>query len=255
MSASCEDAVLAQLQELLAKGAQYLAQDGRAAADAYFYARQNARLVNNAEQYYRTMFRGRVSSWNLRDRHMVDVLVSLIEHLSQVNGIPAKLVVWEHNSHVGDARATEVGGHGELTVGQLVRERYGEQCRLIGMTTYDGTVTAASDWDSPAQRKHVRPALAGSYEALFHETGIGRFLLPLPPGQPAARALAQARLERAIGVVYHPHTERQSHYFYACLPRQFDAILHFDTTTAVHPLERGSHWKGGEAPGTFPVGV
>lgn len=255
LSASCEDAVIAQLHDMLDHAAQYVSRDGQQAADAWFHARQNARLVANAEKYYRTMFRSHISSWNLRDSHMADTLDALRAHLTQATASPARIVVWEHNSHVGDARATDVSARGEWTVGQLARERYGNDCRLIGFTTHHGAVTAASDWDSPAERKHVRPSLPGSIEALFHETGINRFMLPLAPASPAAQLLAQPRLERAIGVIYRPHTERQSHYFYACLPRQFDAVLHFDGTRALHPLERTARWEAGEAPETFPAGL
>lgn len=255
LSASCENDVVGQLRELQAHAADYLHQDGPQAADEFFHARQNARLVVNAEHYYRTMFRGRISSWNLRDQHMMDTLDGLAQHLSRTNGTPAKIVVWEHNSHIGDARATEVGAQGEWTVGQLARERYGSDTRLIGFTTYHGTVTAASDWDGPAERKRVRPALGGSVEDLFHQSGIGNFMLPLTPATPAAKALLRPRLERAIGVIYQPGTERQSHYFHASVARQFDAVLHFDATRAVTPLEASSQWHTGEAPETFPVGV
>jgi erythromycin esterase-like protein len=255
MSASCEEAVVTQLRELHVQAEKYLQHDGADATDAFFYARQNARLVMNAEQYYRTMFSGRVSSWNLRDRHMTETLDALAQHLSHALPEPAKIVVWAHNSHLGDARATEVGQLGEWNVGQLARQLYGERVVLVGFTTYQGTVTAASDWDAPAQRKRVRPALAGSYEELFHQTGIARFMLPLRGNNQATQALSQPHLERAIGVIYLPETERQSHYFHANMPQQFDAILHFDETHAVKPLELSSHWETGEAPETFPVGV
>lgn len=255
MSSTCEDGVVAQLRDLNARATDYLQCNGADAADAFFHAQQNARLVVNAEHYYRTMFRGRVSSWNLRDRHMADTLDALALHLEKTGGKPAKIVVWEHNSHVGDARATDVGDRGEWTVGQLAREMYGDETFLLGFTTYDGTVTAASDWDAPAERKRVRPALAGSVEEAFHHTGIRRFMLPLRGKNPAAQALSDRRLERAIGVVYRPETERHSHYFYTNLARQFDAVLHFDETHAVEPLERTVRWKTGEAPETFPSGM
>ena len=255
LSASCENAVVEQLRDLTARAADYLARDGKNETDALFYAQQNVRLIVNAEQYYRTMFRGRVSSWNLRDRHMADTLDSLIQHLSRVIRKPAKIVVWEHNSHIGDARATEIGQQGEWNVGQLARERYGGDAVLIGLTTYEGTVTAASDWDAPAERKRVRPALEESYEALLHHAGVGNFILPLRKANPATQALSVGRLERAIGVIYRPESERQSHYFYANLPQQFDAVLHFDATRALEPLERTSCWKTGEAPETYPVCV
>lgn len=254
-SPSCEDVVVAQLHALHARAAAYMRQDGGEARDAFFYAQQNARLVKNAEHYYRTMFRGRISSWNLRDHHMEQTLDALAQHLSAMNGRPEKIVVWEHNSHIGDARATEIGQRGEWNVGQLARQRYGNDVVLIGFTTYHGTVTAASDWGAPAQRKRVRPALPGSYEEVFHQTGMTRFMLPLRAKNTATRLLGEGRPERAIGVIYLPETERKSHYFYADLPQQFDAVLHFDETHAVKPLETAADWTIGEAPETFPVGV
>lgn len=255
LSASCEKEVVAQLRDLQARAIDYLRLDGPQATDSFFYAQQNARLVMNAEEYYRTMFQRRISSWNLRDRHMAETLDALGQHLSLTTGKPAKIVVWEHNSHIGDARATEAGRQGEWNVGQLARELYGEETRLIGFTTYHGTVTAASDWDGAAERKRVRPALADSYEESFHQTGIGNFMLPLQEKNSATQALSERRLERAIGVIYRPETERQSHYFYAHLPQQFDAVLHFDETHAVEPLELTSSWKAGDAPETFPVSI
>jgi erythromycin esterase-like protein len=254
MSPSCENGVVAQLQQLQQRALDYMQRDGADASDAFFYAQQNARLVKNAEEYYRTMFRGRISSWNLRDRHMAETLDALAVHLGRAGGESAKIVVWEHNSHIGDARATEVGQLGEWNVGELARERYGDATRLIGFTTYQGAVTAASDWDGPAEYKQVLPALDGSYEQLFHATGLDRFMLPLRQDSPAAQALMERRLERAIGVLYLPRTERQSHYFYAQLPRQFDAIIHIDQTSAVKPLEMTGQ-RGREAPETYPAGV
>ena len=226
ISRTCEDEVVAQLVDFRRRAAEYAQHDGRIPPDEAFFAEQNARLVKNAEQYYRSMFTGRVSSWNLRDQHMAETIQALAEHLRRQNLDP-RIVVWEHNSHLGDARATEMGRQGELNVGQLVRERYGDDVRNIGFTTYEGTVTAADDWDGPAQRKKVRPGLRGSYEALFHDAGMQNFLLPLRENA-SAKVLEEARLERAIGVIYRPETERQSHYFLASLPRQFDAVLHFD---------------------------
>jgi erythromycin esterase-like protein len=255
ISESCEQAVLEQLRELRMRAKEYRDQDRQLAADEFFYAEQNARLVKNAERYYRSMFENRISSWNLRDQHMVDTLISLAKHLSQPDK-PAKIAVWEHNSHIGDARATEIGQQGEWNVGQLTRQHYGDDAVLIGFTTYAGTVTAASEWGGPAENKRVRPGLEGSYEEAFHRTGIPRFMLPLRDKNEAARALSsRALLERAIGVIYLPQTERQSHYFRATLPRQFDAVLHFDETRAVEPLERTARWETGEAPETYPVGV
>ena len=254
ISESCEDKVVSQLLELYRNSAEYAWRDGRVAADEHFYATQNARLVMNAERYYRSMFRGRVSSWNLRDAHMVETLESLLAFLGTQNS-QAKIVVWEHNSHLGDARATRMGQEGEWNVGQLVRERHGRDAVLVGFTTYQGTVTAASNWDAPAERKRVRPALENSYEALFHELNIPRFLLTLRDTEHAAAALREPLLERAIGVIYRPETERASHYFQARLSAQFDAVLHFDETRAVEPLERTAEWETGEVPETFPTGI
>jgi erythromycin esterase-like protein len=200
------------------------------------------------------MFLQEVSSWNLRDRHMAETLEALTAHLSRAGG-RAKIVVWAHNSHVGDARVTEMGQRGELNIGQLARERYNRDAVLVGFTTDHGTVTAASDWDAPAERKSVRPALPDSYEALFHTTEVDRFLLTWRTGDAVTEGLRQARLERAIGVIYRPETERISHYFRTQLPSQFDAVLHFDETRAVEPLERNAEWEKGEVPETFPFAV
>ncbi|MBI3968324.1 MAG: erythromycin esterase family protein [Chloroflexi bacterium] len=247
----CEDEVVEQLVELQRRAGDYARRDGRVAEDEYFYAEQNARLAKNAEEYYRSMFRGRVSSWNLRDCHMAETLDNLMAHLRR-QGVEPKLVVWAHNSHLGDARATEMGHGGELNVGQLARERHGSDAFLIGLTTYTGSVTAASDWDAPTERKRVRPGLPGSYEALFHEVGLRRFALMLRGGGDVAAALQRPRLERAIGVIYRPETERLSHYFDAHLADQFDAVLHFDETRALEPLERWSYEERSEVPETFP---
>jgi erythromycin esterase-like protein len=252
---SCEDQAVNQLLELQRRASDLSKRDGRVAEDEFFFAEQNARLAKNAEQYYRTMFTRRVSSWNLRDRHMAETLEELVAHLDRT-GRRTKVVVWAHNSHLGDARATEMGEQGELNVGQLVRERHGRDAVLVGFTTSTGTVTAASNWDAPAERKRVRPAPPGSYEALFHDVGHPRFLLALRDGGEVAEALRKPLLERAIGVIYRPQTERRSHYFHARLSDQFDAVLHFDQTTAVEPLDRVSGWEApGEVPETFPTGV
>jgi erythromycin esterase-like protein len=200
---------------------------------------------------YRAMFLEEVSSRNLRDRHMAETLDALVTHLDR-NGSRAKVAVWEHNSHLGDARATDMGQRGELNVGRLTREKYGQDAVLVGFTTHHGTVTAASDWGKPAERKRVRPALAGSYEALFHAAQRNRFLLVWSEGDPVAERLRAPRLERAIGVIYRPDTERQCHYFRPRLPDQFDAVLHFDETRAVEPLETTAEWEAGEVSETFP---
>ncbi|TMK07340.1 MAG: hypothetical protein E6G71_11285 [Alphaproteobacteria bacterium] len=254
LSKSCEEEVVRQLLEMQRRAADYVRRDGRLAEDELFYAEQNARLVKNAEAYYRSVFLEEVSSWNLRDRHMAETLDALAAHLGRKGG-RAKIAVWEHNSHLGDARATEMGQRGELNVGQLTREKYGSEAVLVGFTTHHGTVTAASDWGEPAERKRVRPALAGSYEALFHAAGRDRFLLIVNDSDRLAQQLGVARLERAIGVIYRPETERQSHYFRARLPSQFDAVLHFDETRAVKPLETTEEWEAGELPETFPFAV
>jgi erythromycin esterase-like protein len=254
LSESCEREVIEQLIELRRQAADYASRDGRVAQDEFFFAEQNARLVLNAERYYRSMFRGRVESWNLRDRHMAETLGALVTHLN-AQGQMAKMIVWEHNSHLGDARATYMADYGELNVGQLVRQQYGNEARLIGFTTYNGTVTAASEWDGPAERKRVRPALNESYEAIFNQTGEADFLLTLRSDRGVANVLREPRLERAIGVIYLPQTERQSHYFDARLSDQFDAVIHFDETRALEPLERYAQWDSGEPPETFPTGV
>ena len=249
LSRSCEDDVVAQLVEVRRRAADYATRDGRVAADDYFYAEQNARLVRNAEKYYRSMFGGRAESWNLRDTHMMETLQALLAHVRQTAGT-ARAVVWAHNSHLGDARATQMGAGGELNLGQLARQAYGARARLIGVTTHTGTVTAASNWDEPAQRKRVRPSLAGSYERLFHDVGMPQFLLRLGESE-MRELLAEPRLERAIGVIYRPDTERVSHYFRAQLTGQFDAVLHIDETLALAPLET---WSLDEAdlPETYP---
>jgi erythromycin esterase-like protein len=237
--------------DLRAAAAEYAGRDGRVALEDLFFAEQNARLVANAERYYRAMFGSRVASWNLRDQHMSDTLEGLERFLGR-EGAAARIVVWAHNSHLGDARATEMGDGGELNVGQLVRQRHGDEAVLVGFSTYTGTVTAASDWDEPAQRRVVRPALPGSYEALFHETGMPNFALDLGEPSDAVAGLETARLQRAIGVIYRPETERLSHYFEARLPDQFDVVLHYDQTRAVEPLERTPLWVSGELPETYP---
>ncbi|HKF94426.1 MAG TPA: erythromycin esterase family protein, partial [Gammaproteobacteria bacterium] len=232
----------------------YARRNGRVAEDDFFQAEQNARVVKDAEAYYRSMFLEDVSSWNLRDRHMAETLDALVTHLER-HGRRAKVVVWAHNSHLGDARATEMGRRGELNVGQLVRERNGREAMLVGFTTHHGTVTAASTWDGPTERKRVRPALAGSYEALLHATRLNRFMLILNQDDQAMAALREPLLERAIGVIYLPETERGSHYFHARLVDQFDIVFNFDETRAVEPLERTAEGEAGERPETFPFGV
>jgi erythromycin esterase-like protein/predicted phosphoribosyltransferase len=227
--ASCEDAVVKQLTELRALELDRIRRDGMTDADERFYAEQNALLVKDAEEYYRSMFFGHIHSWNLRDQHMVRTVEALVDHLQRDSAEPARIVVWAHNSHLGDARATELGDGGELNVGQLVRENYGHDSCSIGFTTYTGSVTAADHWGGEAIEKQVRRGLPGSVEEMFHDVGQGDFFL-------CGEAMPyEALLERAIGVIYRPDTERQSHYFLARLADQFDAVIHIDTTTAVKP--------------------
>jgi erythromycin esterase-like protein len=254
LSKSCEDEVVSQLVELQRRASEYARRTGPVTEDELFYIEQNARLVKNAEAYYRSIFLEEVSSWNLRDRHMAETLDALVAYLGRKGG-RAKVAVWEHNSHLGDARATEMAQRGELNVGQLTREKYGREAVLVGFTTHHGSVTAASDWGKPPERKRVCPALPSSYEALFHATQRVRFLLILNESGTMAEHLRGPRLERAIGVIYRPETERQSHYFRAGLTEQFDVVLHFDETRAVEPLESTAEWEAGEAPETFPFAV
>jgi erythromycin esterase-like protein len=253
LAPSCEREVIGQLVELRAAAAEYARRDGRLAPDDLFFAERNAQVVATAENYYRTMFQSHTASWNLRDHHMADTLAAL-ERFLESRRAPPKVVVWAHNSHQGDARATEMGARGEVNLGQLTRERLGSAAVLVGFTTYAGTVTAASDWDAHAERKTVRAGLPGSYEALFHETGVPNFFLDLHGPPEVLRPLREPRLERAIGVIYRPETERLSHYFRARLPQQFDAVFHYDHTRAVEPLERTPIWERGESelPETFP---
>jgi erythromycin esterase-like protein len=251
LSRSCEDEAVNQLVEMERRAMDYLSRSG---GDDFFDAQQNARLVKNAEEYYRSMFRGRQSSWNLRDTHMAETVDSLISYLERHRRAP-KIVVWAHNSHLGDARATEMGARGELNVGQLIRQKYGSDVVLVGFTTYTGTVTAATDWDDPGEQIRVRPALPDSYELGFHEVGIPRFFLQLGDSADGNALLAKPRLERAIGVIYRPETERVSHYFRADLRHQFDAVFHFDETRAVEPLEKPERWHDVEPPETYPSGI
>jgi len=250
----CRRAAVAQLLDLRRRAAHDLERDGFAAEDEVLFAEQNAHSVVDAEEYYRSMFGDPAASWNLRDRHMADTLEQLIAHLDRHVG-EGRVVVWAHNSHVGDARATEMGERGELTLGRLARERFGRDAVLVGFTTYEGTVTAATHWGGAALRRRVRPGLAGSLEALLHSLRMPAFTLVPLPGGPAARALQRIRIARAIGVIYRPETERQSHYFTARAADQFDAIVHIDRTRAVEPLERGAQWLGGEPPATYPTAL
>ncbi|MBW4604646.1 MAG: erythromycin esterase family protein [Calothrix sp. FI2-JRJ7] len=251
LSESCEKEVVNQLCELQQRMQEYAERDGQVAEDELFYAEQNARLVKNAEEYYRTIFIGQILSWNVRDKHMAETLDYLVEHLNRQHA-PTKVVIWAHNSHLGYVRATDMGIAGELNLGQMVRDKYSDDTILVGFTTYTGTVTAASDWGGLSELKTVRPALPESYEALFHDTGLPSFFLNLKQDADAVRELEKPRLERAIGVIYQPQTERISHYFYARLPDQFDAVIHIDDTKGVQPLDRIPHQDNVEPPETYP---
>lgn len=252
LTGTCEREAVNALVDLQQSAATWLRDVKGSGADEYFYIEQNAQLVKNAEEYYRSMFQGRISSWNLRDQHMTRTLQALATHLGE-QGIAPRIAVWAHNSHLGDARATEMGWQGELNVGQLIRQRYGRGAVLVGFTTYTGTVTAARDWDAPAQKKAIVPALPESYESLLHAAGTPAFMLDLR--ESTLDALREPRLERAIGVVYRPDSERVSHYFKAALKDQFDLVVHLDQTRALDPIDPLHQPQSGEAPETFPSGM
>jgi erythromycin esterase-like protein/predicted phosphoribosyltransferase len=215
--------------------------------DRAFYAEMNAQLVVDAEAHLRAVFRGGHESWNLRDRHMARTLDALVSHLGR-EGASVRAIVWEHNSHIGDARATDMGDAGQINVGQLVRERHPGKAFIVGFTTYAGTVTAARDWGAAAERRNVRPALPGSWEEFLHDQGMAACVVD-------TAALQGSGLQRAIGVVYRPETERLSHYFGARIAEQYDAVVHIDETTAVEPLERTGEWERGELHETHPSGL
>ncbi|MDQ3365483.1 MAG: erythromycin esterase family protein [Myxococcota bacterium] len=253
---SCETDVIEQLVEMQRRHA---ARSGRTpAGDAWFHAILNAHVVKDAEAYYRTMFGGRSASWNLRDTHMADTLDMISSHLGKLDA-PARVVVWAHNSHVGDARATAMGDEGQLTLGQLMRQRHPDEVALVGFTTHTGTVECAYDWDEPGKIERVRPSLPGSWEDLLHATRIPRFMLTAPALASVTGEDAE-RLHRAIGVVYRPESERRSHYYEARLARQYDVIVHVDTTRAVEPLAPvepplAPAGRGDEMPETYPSGM
>ncbi len=252
LRSDCQEQAVQQLVDFQQARLNSLTKYTNAQRETIFNAEQNARLISNAEQYYRNLFTSHITAWNLRDTHMEETLQALLEHLKQQNNQPPKVVIWAHNSHIGDARGTEMGWQGEINIGQLVRQRYGPQSYSIGFTTYDGTVTAADNWDSLPLRRHVRPALKKSYEQLFHQVGIPNFWLSVSHDPLLKSTLHEPMLERGIGVIYQPQTERQSHYFKARLSDQFDAVIHLDTTQAVEPLERNIYWEKGEVPETYP---
>ncbi len=258
LSRSCEDEVVIQLVELQRHAMQYLQQENRQknhpmAEEEFFNAEQNARIAKNAERYYRNMFQGHVRSWNLRDTHMADTLEIVRSHLEQKNR-PARLIVWAHNSHLGDARATDRSKVGEINIGQLARERYGDMVYSVGFTTHEGTVTAAPEWDKPSLIKRVRPSIFGSWENLFHQTQIPKFILNLRTPD-AQKNMPQRLLERAIGVIYLPQSERHSHYFEAKIVEQFDSVIHIDKTQALTPLDPSAEWVAGEVPETYPTSL
>lgn len=240
--------LLAQLVQIQLDAQSYLRRDGTAVEDVEFYAEQHARLVTQGERYYRMLLTDRAAAWREREQHMASMLVDLAENLER-RGEEPRIVVWGHNSHVGDARVTELGERGEISIGQLARERWPGEVALIGFTSYAGTVTASSTWSGPVERMRVRPALDSSYEALFHGLGHSRFYLDLQRQETAA-GLGEDRLERAIGFVYQPERERESHFFCADLPGQFDAIVHIDEAHAIEPLDRDG-WPG-EEPSAAP---
>lgn len=252
---TCEREIMEQLQELQRKQFRYLQLDGEQARDAFFSAERNAELIKNAEAYYRALFRGRPSSWNLRDTHMADTLDALDHYLTEKHGRPAKIVVWAHNSHIGDASATESAERSEINIGQLVRMRHKNESLLIGFTTAKGFVSAASDWDEPVERKAVRTPIAHSIEAVFQRIGIPDFVLNLRDNEDLKPLLADSRLHRAIGVVYRPDTERWSHYFHTHFWHQYDAVIHINETRALEPLEPTPEWHYGEMAETYPSGL
>jgi erythromycin esterase-like protein len=242
----CEEKVVRQCQDILKNQIDYEATD----PDSFLDAVQNARLIASAERYYRIMYYGGADSWNLRDTHMFETL----GHILEAHGSQSKAVVWAHNSHIGDARFTEMGAiRDELNIGQLCREKFGDRASLIGFGTHTGTVAAASDWDGDMEVMRVRPSRWDSYERLFHDAGATRGLVEFRRDEALRRRLLKPRLERFIGVIYRPDTELQSHYAEASLPQQFDAFVWFDETHAVTPL--GPEHRRAGIPDTYPFGL
>jgi len=242
---TCEADVAHALSDLLQKHQAYAAHDGERFLDAM----QNARLVANAERYYRIMYYGSRASWNLRDEHMFNTFKTLLAY----HGERSKGIVWAHNSHIGNAEATEMAARGEHNIGQLCRKEFGQLCYAIGFGTDHGTVAAASEWGGPMEIKDVRPSVKESVERLCYESETPHFMLGLSDREAAhTNGLLKPRLERAIGVIYRPESELASHYFEAVLPRQFDEYVWFDQTQAVAPLK--THELKG-LPDTYPFGV
>lgn len=256
---SCQQAAIATLKEMLASSARYAEEfDGIKGSEMAFQAKANAAVVQGAEVYYRNMFFSEESTWNLRDTHFADTVGITVEHLKQRLGKEPKLVLWAHNSHLGDASKTEMGQRrGELNLGQLMRERYGNKVVNIGFTTHVGTVAAAQNWGEPCRKMRVKSSKLGTWEHLLHRSEVGRFALDFRHGSDELRkAMHGPLLERAIGVIYRPQTERQSHLFSANISEQFDYVIHFDSTHAVHPLDVHPTWHVEEdLPETFPFAV
>ncbi|MBX3202660.1 MAG: erythromycin esterase family protein [Labilithrix sp.] len=259
LAPSCEEAVTQQLLDmrgLMHERARAQLERDEERDDMLFEIEMNARLIRAAEEYYRSMLRGSTLTWNLRDRHMADTLSAIAEHLDHALGRPCRIVVWEHNSHLGDARATEMASHGEVNVGQLLRERHGRDAFLVGFTTYDGLVTAAPDWGAPPARVAMRPAMAGSHELFLHffveSIGVENVVILPDSERRLPAALRTERFERAIGVVYRPQSERISHWFRARLGDQFDAVVHMDRTRALEPLRRDGARAPTDLPDTYP---
>jgi erythromycin esterase-like protein len=254
---SCRDHVIKQLLELKKKELHFFKNEHLEPQKKKFYLEQNALVVKNAERYYTSLFEGdSAESWNVRDTHMMETVNAIIRFNTETKK-NHKLIIWAHNSHLGDARATQMASYGEINLGQLVKESFGAQAIAIGFTTFKGTVSAASAWGGDVKRKKVRPALKESVEFFFHSLQAGSFVL-IPSEYPELYAFFDQNdfLERAIGVIYSPETERQSHYFFAQIAQQFDIIIHYDVTHTVIPLERSTEWEQGEdAPETFPFGV
>jgi erythromycin esterase len=242
---SCEDEVISLLAELRRSPPEQ-----PSAGDARLDAEQNALVVKNAEHYYRTLIGGGAQSWNIRDHHMAETLERLMMH----HGPQAKVVVWEHNTHIGDARFTDMATHGMVNLGQLMREWHGAPAVvLVGFGSFRGTVIAGREWGAQLQRMRVPPAAGGSWEALLHRA-LARdcWLLPEPSSWTAE--LLEPRLQRAIGVVYRPEYE-QGNYVPSVLPRRYDAFLYFERSEALHPLHEVQPRSEGEVPETFPSGM
>jgi erythromycin esterase-like protein len=252
---SCEEAVTAQLIDLDACADIFLKNGDKRATEEFFNVKQNAYLIKSAEKYYRSMFSSHVCSWNVRDTYMAETIDHLIHSLTNRLQQPAKIIIWAHNSHIGDASATESGHQGQINIGQLIKQTYGNKAALIGFLTHSGTVTAASHWDGVAERKSVRPALPNSYEHFFHHFPFPAFTMCFHQNKAIKKYLPSNLLQRAIGVIYLPQTERFSHYFYTDLNKQFDVVIYLDRTTALTPLETTAIWHQGEVFETFPSGL